>query len=72
MKSRKMRWAGHAARMRLKRSSYNVYVWKAQWKRYGSRWENTIKMDLKEKGLEAVDLFRLLQGGANAELLLIL
>jgi hypothetical protein len=29
-------------------------------------------MDLKEKGLEAVDLFRLLQGGANAELLLIL
>jgi hypothetical protein len=29
-------------------------------------------MDVKEKGLEAVDLFRLMQGGANAGLLLIL
>ena len=54
VKSRRMRWAGHVARMGEGRGVYRVLVGKPEVKRtMGSprrRWENNIKMDLQEVG----------------------
>jgi hypothetical protein len=50
IKSRRMRWAGHVARMGEKRNSYKILVGKPEGKRplerLGHRWEDNIKMDL--------------------------
>ena len=50
MKSRRMRWAGHSARMGERRGVYRVLVRKPEGKRpLGGprhRWEDNIKMDL--------------------------
>jgi len=47
-----MRWAGHVACMREKRGVFRVLVWKPEGKRSlgrcRHRWEDTIKMDLRE------------------------
>ena len=52
VKSRIMRWAGHMARMRQGRGVYRVLVGKPEAKRPlgrpRRRWEDNIKMDLKE------------------------
>ena len=48
-KSRTMRWAGHVARVGVRRGSYRVLVRKTGWKRQHGprrRWEDNIKMDL--------------------------
>ena len=54
IKSRRMRWAGHVARIGEKRGVYRVLVGKPEGKRPlgrpRSRWENNIKMDLQEVG----------------------
>ena len=54
VKSRKMRWAGHVARMGEGRGVHRVLVGKPEGKRpFGRprrRWENNIKMDLQEMG----------------------
>ena len=54
VKSRRMRWAGHVARMGEDRGVHRVLVGKPEGKRpLGSprrRWENNIKMDLQEVG----------------------
>ena len=54
-----MRWAGHAARMGEKRGIYRVLVGKHEGKsplgRPMRKWEDDIKMDLKEVGCEGVD-----------------
>jgi hypothetical protein len=54
IKARRMRWAGHVARMGKKRDVYRVLVGKPEGKRpFGRprhRWENNIKMDLQEVG----------------------
>ena len=54
VKSRRMRWVGHVARMGEKRGVYNFLVGKPEWKRplrrLRSRWENNINMDLQEVG----------------------
>jgi hypothetical protein len=62
---RRMRWAGHVARMGEKRNMYRLLVGKPEGKRPlgrpKRRWINNIKMDLLEIGLSAVDwigLFR--------------
>jgi hypothetical protein len=51
IKSRRMRWAGHVARLREKRNAYGILVGKPEGKRplerLGSRWVDNIKMDLK-------------------------
>jgi len=50
MKLRRMRWAGHVARMSERRSVYRVLVGKPEGKRLGRpshRWEDNIKMDLQ-------------------------
>jgi hypothetical protein len=51
IKSRRMRWAGHVARMGEKSSSYRILVGKPEGKRPLGRprvrWVDNIKMDLK-------------------------
>jgi hypothetical protein len=58
IKSRRMRWAGHVARMRAK-SAYRILVEKPERKRpLGKprlRWEDNIKMDLTEIGWGGMD-----------------
>ena len=54
VKSRRMRWAGHVARMGEVRGVHRVLVGKPEGKgplgRPGRRWEDNIKMDLREVG----------------------
>ena len=54
VKSRRMRWAGHVARMGEDRGVHRVLVWKPEGKRPlerpRRRWEDNIKMDLQEVG----------------------
>jgi hypothetical protein len=51
MKSRRMRWAGHVARMGEKRDAYRILVGRREGKRPlgrpRRRWEDNIKMDLE-------------------------
>jgi hypothetical protein len=53
VESRRMRWAGHVARMGEER--------KRPLGRPRRRWENEIRMDLRETGLRGVDWIRLSQ-----------
>jgi len=54
VKSRRMRWEGHVARMGEGRGVYRVLVGKPEGKRLlvrpRRRWEDHIKMDLQEVG----------------------
>jgi hypothetical protein len=56
IKSRRMRWAGHVARMGEGRNVYRVLVGKPEGKRTlerpRRRWEDGIKIDLREIGWE--------------------
>jgi hypothetical protein len=52
IKSRRVRWAGHAARMGEMRNAYNILVKKSEGKRPfvrpRCRWEYNIRIDLRE------------------------
>jgi hypothetical protein len=65
IKSRRMRWVGHMARMGEKRNVYRLLVGKAEGKkplgRPRRRWINSIKMDLLKIGLNVVDWIGLAQ-----------
>ena len=65
IKSRRMRWAGHVARMGERRGVYRVLVWKPEVKRplgrTRRRWEDIIKMDLQEVWLRGKDWIELVQ-----------
>jgi hypothetical protein len=65
IKSRRMRWAGHVARMGEKRNVYRLLVGKLEGKRPlgrpRRRWIDNIKMDLLERGLSVVDWICLAQ-----------
>ena len=65
LKSRRMRWAGHVARMGEGRGVYSVLVGKPEGKRpsrrLGRRWEGNIKMDLQELGGGGGDWMELAQ-----------
>jgi hypothetical protein len=65
VKSRRMRWAGHVARMGEDRKVYKVLVGKPEGRRPlgrpSRRWEDEIRMDLREIGLGGVDWIRLSQ-----------
>ncbi|KAJ4433434.1 hypothetical protein ANN_15732 [Periplaneta americana] len=54
IKSRRLRWAGHVARMGESRNTYRVLVGRPEGKRPlgrpRRRWEDNIKMDLREVG----------------------
>jgi hypothetical protein len=58
-KSRDMRWAGHVASMGEMRNAYKILVEKPEGKkplgRHRRRWEENIKMEVKETGFESVD-----------------
>jgi hypothetical protein len=58
--SRRMRWAGHLARMGKGRGVYRVFVGKLEGRkplgRPRCRWEDNIKMDLREMGLDGSQL----------------
>ena len=59
IKSKKIRWAGHEARMGEKRGVYRVLVGKPEGKRPFGRprrgWQDNIKMDLQEVGCGDMD-----------------
>jgi hypothetical protein len=65
IKSRRMRWAGHAARLGEKRNAYRLLVGKPEEKRTPGRprrrWVDNIKMDLLEIGWDGVDWIDLAQ-----------
>ena len=58
-KSRRMRWAGHVARMGEERGVYRVLVGKTEGKRPlgrpRRRWVDNIRMDLQEVGCGYMD-----------------
>ena len=63
LKSRRLRWAGHVARMEQSRNAYTVLVGKPEGKRplgrLRRRWEDNIKMELRGVGCnpgECIDL----------------
>jgi hypothetical protein len=67
IKARRMRWAGHVAGMGEVRVAYNILVWRPEGRRPPgrprSRWEDNIKMDLREMGLGMwIGLFWLRKG----------
>jgi hypothetical protein len=59
IKTRRMRWAGHAARMGEVRGTYNILVGKPEGRRplgrLRRRGEDNIKMDIREIGFWDVD-----------------
>jgi hypothetical protein len=63
IKSRRMRWAGHEARMGDTRNAYRILVGKPEGKRPlerpRHRWVDNIKMDLREIGWDGVDWIEL-------------
>jgi hypothetical protein len=66
IKSRRMRWGGHAARMGERRNACRILVGKPDGKRPlgrpRRRWVDNIKMDLGEVGWNGVDWIDLAQG----------
>jgi hypothetical protein len=65
IKSRRMRWAGHVERMGEGRVVYKVLVGKPEGKRPPGRprrrWEDNIKMDLREIGIDMANWIQLAQ-----------
>jgi hypothetical protein len=65
MKLRRMRWAGHVARMGEGRGVYRVLVGKPEGKRPlgrpRRRWEDNIKMGLRETVIDGANWIRLAQ-----------
>jgi hypothetical protein len=62
---RRLRWAGHVAHMRERKVAYRVLVGKPEGRRPlekpRHRWEDNIKMDLREVGWEGMDSISLAQ-----------
>jgi hypothetical protein len=65
MKSRRIRWTGHVARIGEEGDLYRVLVGKPEGKRPPRRprrrWEDNIKMDIQEVGYESMDWIELAQ-----------
>jgi hypothetical protein len=65
IKSRRMSWAGHVARMREGRGVYRFSVGRPEGKRPlrrpRRRWEDNIKMELREIGIDGANWIRLAQ-----------
>jgi hypothetical protein len=65
IKSRRIKWAGHVARMGEKRNAYRLLVGKSEGKRPlgrpRRRWMDNIRMDLGEVGCCDVDWIGLAQ-----------
>jgi hypothetical protein len=65
IKSRRLRWAGHVARVGEGRGVYRVLVGRPEGKRPLGRprlrWEDNIKMGLRETGIDGANWIRLAQ-----------
>jgi hypothetical protein len=65
IKSKRMRWAGHVARMGEGRGVHGVLVGSAEWERAlrrpRRRWKDNIKLDLKEVGIDGANWIQLAQ-----------
>ncbi|KAJ4441770.1 hypothetical protein ANN_11628 [Periplaneta americana] len=65
IKTKRLRWAGHIARMGESRNAYRVLVGRPEEKipleRPRRRWEDNIKLDLKEMGYDDGDWINLAQ-----------
>jgi hypothetical protein len=63
IKARRMRWAGHVARMEKGRGAYRILVGRPEGKRPlgrpGRKWEDNIKMDLREIRINVANWIRL-------------
>jgi hypothetical protein len=72
IKSRRVRWAGHVARMGEGRGVYRVLVGRPEGKRPlgipRRRWEDSIKLDLRERSMGPAG-FSWLRIGSNGGLL---
>jgi hypothetical protein len=65
IKSRSMKWAGHVARMGEGRGVYRVLIGRSESKtplgRPRRRWEDNIKLDLREIGIDGANWIQLSQ-----------
>jgi hypothetical protein len=65
IKARRMRWAGHMARMQVVRGACNITVGRPEGRRSlgrpRRRWEDNTEMDLREIGFGDVDWIHLAQ-----------
>jgi hypothetical protein len=65
IKSRRMRWAGHVARVGEERGVYRALIGRPEGKRPlgrpRRRWEFNIKLDLKEIGIDGANWIQLAQ-----------
>jgi hypothetical protein len=65
IKSRRMRWKGHVARMGERKNTYRIFVGKPEGKIplviARRRWVDNIKMDLREIGWDGMDWIDLAQ-----------
>jgi hypothetical protein len=63
IKARRMRWAGHVARMGEVRRAYNILVGRPEGRRPlgrpRRRWEDNIKIDIRDIGFVDVDWIHL-------------
>jgi hypothetical protein len=73
IKAKRMRWVGHVARMGEVRGVYNILVGRPEGRsplgRPRRRWEDNIKMDLREIGFGDVDLIHWAQDRDSGGLL---
>ena len=53
IKSGRLRWAGHVARMEERRSTFKILTGKRPLGRPRRRWEDNLRMDLQEIGINA-------------------
>jgi hypothetical protein len=69
IKLRRMKWAGHVARMGEGRGVYRVLVGRPEGRRPLARprrrWEDNIKMDLREIRIEGANCIHLVQDGVQ-------
>jgi hypothetical protein len=73
IKSRRMRWAGHVASMAEGKGVYGFFVGrpneKRQLGRVRHRWEDNIKIDIRERGIDGANWIQLAQDGSSGGLL---
>jgi hypothetical protein len=69
IKSRRMGWAGHVARMVEGRAVYRVLIWRPEAKRPlgrpRRRWDDYIKLDLREIWIDGANWIQLAQDRAQ-------
>jgi hypothetical protein len=72
-KSRRIRWAGHVARMGERRGVYRVLVGRPEGKRPlgrpRRRWEESIKLELREIGMDGANWIRMVKDRSSGGLL---